>query len=211
LRQYETTFVIDSLLKGGEIDEIIKRYERFISANGGDVQRVQRWGKKRLAYGIKKRQYGYYVHMRFEGPGSIIKPLEREYLLNESILRYLTVTVEKQALKAEAQRKEKAAADTKAVAIAEEEPLDSTIAAPGEENGDTDESATVGGEMVSEEAATDEGKQTAAETSEEVEVEKPEEVMVEEAPSQEDKQEAEDAEKEKPQENEEDKGQRDQT
>ena len=78
LRQYETIFVVDSLLKNNEIDEIIKRYERFISANGGNITDIQRWGKRRLAYEIKKRQYGFYVYVRFEGPGTVIKPLERE-------------------------------------------------------------------------------------------------------------------------------------
>ncbi len=108
MRQYETTFVIDSQLKGAEIDEIIKRFERFISVNGGEVLEVQRWGKKRLAYEIKKRQYGYYVHIRFAtAKGSIVRALEREYQLNEAILRYLTIVLDKQALKAEAQRKEK--------------------------------------------------------------------------------------------------------
>jgi len=107
LRQYETTFVIDSLLKNDEIDEIVKRYERFISANGGSIIEIQHWGKKRLAYEIRKRQYGYFVYIRFEGPGSVVKPLEREFILNESILRYLTIALTKQALKAETVRKEK--------------------------------------------------------------------------------------------------------
>ncbi|MGQ9559043.1 MAG: 30S ribosomal protein S6 [Candidatus Oleimicrobiaceae bacterium] len=114
MKQYETTFVIDSQLKGGEVDEIVKRLERVISVNGGQVVEVQRWGKRRLAYEIKKRQYGYYVHIRFAGKGSIVRALEREYQLNEAILRYLTLVLDKQALRAEAVRKEKLAAATAA-------------------------------------------------------------------------------------------------
>lgn len=109
MKQYETVFVVDSLLKSNEIDEIIKRYERFISANGGSIRDVQRWGKKRLAYEIKKRQYGYYVCIRYEGPGSVIKPLEREFTLNESILRYLNIALEPAALKMEEVKSERAA------------------------------------------------------------------------------------------------------
>ncbi|MBC7186701.1 MAG: 30S ribosomal protein S6 [Calditrichaeota bacterium] len=129
MRQYETTFVVDSQLKSGEIDEIVKRFERFISVNGGEVLEVQRWGKRRLAYEIKKRQYGYYVHIRFAGKGSIIRALEREYQLNESILRYLTVVLSKQALKAEALRKEKSLAAATASAP--------PVAAPTEAADDT--------------------------------------------------------------------------
>ncbi len=93
MHKYETIFVIDSLLKSDDIDNIINKYERFISANGGQIETVERWGKKRLAYEIKKRQYGFYVLIRFDGPPTMIKPLEREYRLNESLLRYKTLHV----------------------------------------------------------------------------------------------------------------------
>jgi small subunit ribosomal protein S6 len=100
LRKYETIFVIDSLLKAEEIDNHVSKYERFISANGGTVEILERWGKKRLAYEIKKRQYGFYVFIRFNGPSSMIKSLEREYRLNESLLRYKTILMDKLALRA---------------------------------------------------------------------------------------------------------------
>ncbi|MDZ7724158.1 MAG: 30S ribosomal protein S6 [candidate division KSB1 bacterium] len=100
LRKYETIFVIDSLLKNEEIESIVNKYERFISANGGSIDVVDRWGKKRLAYEIKKRQYGYYVLIRFDGPPTMVKPLEREYRLNEAILRYKTLLLTPAALKA---------------------------------------------------------------------------------------------------------------
>lgn len=99
MQKYETIFVIDSLLKSEEIDAIIAKYEKFISANGGKIDVIEQWGKKRLAYEIKKRQYGYYVLIRFDAPGTIVKQLEREYRLNESILRYMTLRLNKQALK----------------------------------------------------------------------------------------------------------------
>jgi len=104
LRKYETIFVIDSLLKMDEIDQIINKYERFLSDNGGQVETVERWGKKRLAYEIKKRQYGYYVLIRFDGPPPMIKQLEREYRLNENLLRYKTILLDKAALKSLAAR-----------------------------------------------------------------------------------------------------------
>jgi small subunit ribosomal protein S6 len=100
LRKYETIFVMDSLLKSEEIDAFISKYERFIAANGGQIESVERWGKKRLAYEIKKRQYGFYVLIRFDGPPVIIKSLEREYRLNESLLRFKTQVMNKLAIEA---------------------------------------------------------------------------------------------------------------
>ena len=78
-----------------EIEKGITKYTKFIEKNGGAVKSVDRWGKRRLAYEIKKKQYGYYVYVRFEMDGSQIKELEREYKLDDSILRYLTVLVPK--------------------------------------------------------------------------------------------------------------------
>jgi small subunit ribosomal protein S6 len=99
LRKYETVIVIDSLLKPEEIDSIINKYERFISANGGTVESLDRWGKRRLAYEINKRQYGFYVFVRFDGPPAMIKQLDREYRLNESLLRTMIIKLDKKALK----------------------------------------------------------------------------------------------------------------
>ncbi len=100
MRKYETIIVIDSLLKLEEIEGIINKYERFISANGGQIETVDRWGKRRLAYEIKKRQYGFYVLIRFDAPPGMIKQLDREYRLNEYLLRTMTTLLNKRALKA---------------------------------------------------------------------------------------------------------------
>lgn len=98
MRTYETIIVIDSLLKPEEIDSIITKYERFISANGGKVESLDRWGKRRLAYEINKRQYGFYVLIRFQGPSAMIKQLDREYRLNESLLRTKVIKLDEKAL-----------------------------------------------------------------------------------------------------------------
>ncbi|MDZ7369656.1 MAG: 30S ribosomal protein S6 [candidate division KSB1 bacterium] len=104
MRKYETIFILDSLLKNEEIDAIVNKYERFISANGGQINVTEKWGKKRLAYEIKKRQYGYYVLIRFDGPPTIVKALERELRLNEAVLRYKTLLMNKKAIAALAAR-----------------------------------------------------------------------------------------------------------
>ncbi len=107
LRTYQTIAVIDSLLKSEEIDTNIEKILRIINNNGGKVVYVDRWEKKRLAYEIKKRQYGYYVEIIFEAPGNLIKILERDYRLDDNILRYLTVHLNKKALAYLEQQKSK--------------------------------------------------------------------------------------------------------
>lgn len=99
MRTYETIVVIDSLLKSEEIDAVIEKVTRIINNNGGKINSLDHWGKKRLAYEIKKRQYGYYIEIIFEAPGNIIKTLEREFRLDENILRYLSILLDRKAIK----------------------------------------------------------------------------------------------------------------
>ncbi|HHS12892.1 MAG TPA: 30S ribosomal protein S6 [bacterium] len=104
VRQYETTFIVDAHLPTERIDETIEKFLSFIEKKGGKIHNVDRWGKRRLSYEIKKKQYGYYVYVRFESEGEFIRVLEREYRLDDAILRYLTVLVPKIALENEALR-----------------------------------------------------------------------------------------------------------
>jgi small subunit ribosomal protein S6 len=90
MQMYETIFILDSLLAPEEIDKIIDRVKEMIEANGGKCLTVDKWGKRRLAYEIQKKQYGFYVAIEFEGEGPIPNSLEREYNFNDKILRFLT-------------------------------------------------------------------------------------------------------------------------
>jgi len=90
MHMYETIFILDSLLAPEEIDKIIDRVKEMIETNGGKILTVEKWGKRRLAYEIQKKQYGFYVAIEFEGEGPIPNSLEREYNFNDKILRYLT-------------------------------------------------------------------------------------------------------------------------
>ncbi len=107
MKTYSSIAVIDSLLKPDEIDGTIDKIERNIKNNGGEIIEVDRWGKKRLAYEVKKRQYGFYVEFYFKASGSAIKVVDREYGLDENILRYLTIMLDKKALDYRNKEKEK--------------------------------------------------------------------------------------------------------
>ncbi len=99
MQTYETTFVIDSLQKTEEMQATVGKIETFINNHGGSIVKKDEWGKKRLAYEINRKQYGTYIHLLFQAPGSMPALLEREYKLEESILRYLTVTADGHAVK----------------------------------------------------------------------------------------------------------------
>ena len=102
MSMYETIFILDSLLAPEEIDKIVDRLKELIETNGGKVVTIDKWGKRRLAYEIHKKQYGFYVAVEFEGEGPIPNVLEHEYNFNDKVLRYLTYRYTKNKLKARA-------------------------------------------------------------------------------------------------------------
>ena len=106
MQMYETIFILDSLLAPEEIDKIIDRVKEIIEANGGKLLTVDKWGKRRLAYEIQKKQYGFYVAVEFEGEGPIPNSLEREYNFNDKILRFLTYRYTKNKIIARAHETE---------------------------------------------------------------------------------------------------------
>ena len=99
-RIYETVFIVNATLEDAQIDAIVEKMKDFLVKNGADIKAVEKWGRRRLAYPIKKKNNGFYALFEFKAPGDIVAKLERQYQLEEQIIRYLTVQLDKKALKA---------------------------------------------------------------------------------------------------------------
>lgn len=97
---YETTFIANASLEDTQVDTVLNHVTEVITRNGGEIKAINKWGRKRLAYTIQKKNNGFYINIEFESPGSVIQQLERSYILDENILRFLTIQVSKQALEA---------------------------------------------------------------------------------------------------------------
>jgi len=102
-RLYETTFIINASLEDAQIDSAISHASETITRNGGEVLAVNKWGRKRLAYTIQKKNNGYYINLEYLAHGPIIPQLERILLLDENILRFLTIQLDEKAIKARQQ------------------------------------------------------------------------------------------------------------
>jgi small subunit ribosomal protein S6 len=94
---YETTLILSPLLPEADWETKVSKYEGIIAANQGEVSKKEIWGIRKMAYAIKGRDQGYYVHFQYQSPGALPRELERNILLDEDILRYLTVLSEKPA------------------------------------------------------------------------------------------------------------------
>jgi len=89
MNQYEVMYVIDAALEDSARNELINRFSELVQKNGGEVERVDEWGKRRLAYAINYKTEGYYVLMSFTCAPEVPKELERNFKNDEAILRYL--------------------------------------------------------------------------------------------------------------------------
>ena len=94
MNQYEVMYVIDPALEDSARVELINRFSDFVKKNGGEVDRVDEWGKRRLAYAIQYKTEGYYVLMYIKAPADLPREIERNMQISDSVLRYLTVRYE---------------------------------------------------------------------------------------------------------------------
>lgn len=88
---YETTFILEPGLDEGRVNEEVDRVAQWIKDMGGEVIEIQRWGKRRLSYEINRKRDGIYTLLIYQGPGTMVKEIERRLKLNESVMRVLTV------------------------------------------------------------------------------------------------------------------------
>lgn len=95
MKLYETTIIYDPGLEETRVTEEVERVTQPIAQAGGEVIEVQRWGKRKLAYIIRKRRDGTYVHVKHKSPPALIGEMDRRFRLNESVLRHLTVVAPK--------------------------------------------------------------------------------------------------------------------
>ena len=90
-RLYESTFIINAALEDPDVEAVIRRVTDYIENHGGTFVEMNKWGRRRLAYPIKKKYNGYYVYMAFEAASEILPLVERFFNLEENVLRHLTL------------------------------------------------------------------------------------------------------------------------
>lgn len=95
---YESAVMINAALDDEQIQSLISRIKETITNNGGEIREIEDWGRKRLAYVVKKSKVGYYTIFRFNAPSELIAKLERFYILDEQFLRYLTIKLDNDAV-----------------------------------------------------------------------------------------------------------------
>ena len=91
MRNYEAVFILNPDLAGDAAKGAVAQVQELVTKNGGKVDGLQEWGKRRLAYKIGKKQEGNYLVVNFQMDSLQTKKLEQSLRLNDQILRYLLV------------------------------------------------------------------------------------------------------------------------
>lgn len=90
MNSYELTVILHPDLEI-DVDAPVARVEQLIKDAGGSITKRDNWGKKRLAYPVKKQQFGMYVFFEVELPSEGVRQLESQLLITEEIIRFLIV------------------------------------------------------------------------------------------------------------------------
>ena len=92
---YEHIFLARQDISAQQVDALVEQYKGVIESFGGKVGRVENWGLKSLTYRIKKNRKAHYALMDIDAPAPAIHEIERQMRINEDVLRYMTIAVEK--------------------------------------------------------------------------------------------------------------------
>ena len=93
MRNYETIFILKPSIDEEKRVEAIEKFKSIIAADG-EIEKVEEWGNRKLAYEIEKLREGYYVLVNFKANPTLPKELERNFKISDDVLRYIIVNLE---------------------------------------------------------------------------------------------------------------------
>ena len=91
MKRYEVIAIVKSDLPDDDITTLIERIEKIITKRKGLIVKIDKWGKRRLAYEINKQKDGYYFIIELVGDGPIVDEIERNYKIDDRILKFITI------------------------------------------------------------------------------------------------------------------------
>ena len=98
MKNYETVFILNPALSEEQVQKAVDKYEKYLKSNGSKIIAKEIWGLKKLAYTIQNKNSGFYNLIEYTAPADAVSSLEVEFSRDETIMRYLTVTLDKHAI-----------------------------------------------------------------------------------------------------------------
>jgi len=107
MRTYEELFIIRPDATEEEIAPIVDQIKGVVTTAGGTVDKDERWGLRKLAYRVEKRNEGFYVLLQFTTTPQTVKEVERRLRVNDAVLKFITVRIDEKLKKLEKRRKDR--------------------------------------------------------------------------------------------------------
>ena len=104
MRNYEIMFIVNPNATEDEVDKINAQVESIVTSGGGQIQKIEKMGKRRLAYDIDKFREGFYVLFAIGANGEIVKEAERRLRVMDAVIRYITVRCDEEVRRFEKMR-----------------------------------------------------------------------------------------------------------
>jgi small subunit ribosomal protein S6 len=101
MRNYEIMFIVNPNTPEEEIDKINAQIETIVTSGGGKIEKIEKMGKRRLAYEVEKHREGYYVLFVMNANGDIVRECERRLRVMDAVMKYLTVRNDEEARRLE--------------------------------------------------------------------------------------------------------------
>ncbi|HWC76022.1 MAG TPA: 30S ribosomal protein S6 [Blastocatellia bacterium] len=146
MRVYELLFIVAPNTEESDIESLITQLSDVITNQGAQIAKVDRMGRRRLAYPIQKFTDGYYVVLTVEGSGAEIAEAERRMRVSDAIIRYITIRIDEDLKRADKFRARRAAGQAAAAAAGGRgrnrrggAPAPAAVAADDDEEGEGEE------------------------------------------------------------------------
>ena len=107
MRIYENLFIVKPDATEEEIDHLVEQMSQNVAKSGGTVDKVDKWGKRRLAYRVAKHREGHYVLMQFTAGPETVSEFERRLRVQDSVIKFLTVRIDETLKRLEKRKKER--------------------------------------------------------------------------------------------------------
>lgn len=101
MRKYEIIFVVKPDTNEEELEKLITQMQGVVTGSGGTIEKVEKMGRRRLAYHVARQREGLYILFVLEGNGDTVKEFERRLKVTDAVIKYLTVRVDEELKRAE--------------------------------------------------------------------------------------------------------------
>jgi small subunit ribosomal protein S6 len=107
MRIYENLFIVKPDATEEEVDSLVEQMSKNVTSAGGTIDKVEKWGKRRLAYRVEKNREGFYVLLQFTAGPETVREFERRMRVQDSVIKFLTVRIDETLKRVEKRKKER--------------------------------------------------------------------------------------------------------